>query len=1388
MFGDGADDAMYGDRDIPAWVLDDPTGAAVDTMNGGPGADHMEGDGGDDVMFGASQNDHMEGNNGDDTMYGESGDDNMIGGSDNNDSEPDTGETLMSGGLGNDVMTGDNASIVPGGYVGGRSVTLHDPTIGDADHMEGDDETDYMFGQVGGDEMWGDQGVNGPDLGFGKADYMEGNDGDDTMNGEEGNDDMVGGNSATNGAIVEFRIGTDAADVGETEMNGGPGNDWMAGYNSRMNRVLKGLGADALDIDPLELFDLAGVGNPAVLGSAHGGDTMNGDGGTDFMFGQGSNDTMSGGDLPDYMEGNDGNDTMAGNDGDDDMIGGGSALDGIMDRIRVGEGLHDEGETNMSGGDGADWMAGDNAFMNRVLFGEFDTPIDLFDVNSPDEALVSGGDTMEGNAGEDIMFGQGNGSQTNQSDPPDGNVDNDGDGVADEDAAWLGDTMRGGADDDYIEGNHGSDLIYGNGGNDDLIGGGSALDGLFIELRVGNGLQDERDTIYGNDGQDVVAGDNARINRTGEVTGLILPVSEDRNVTLFDVDSGDSAFSGGDFLSGGADDDLVFGQGNGGQSANQADPLDGVDNDFDGREGPDSTEYDCADNGFDNDGDGDADGADSDCQAAIDEDQPWDGDIMLGNGGDDYMEGNHGADWMFGGADEDDMIGGGSAHDGIIIPTREGTGLNDGPDVMHGEGDDDVMAGDNAWINRIANGAGTGWVRISTADVVGTPTAGYGPYDQAVRVTNMHDADAGADAHGNDYMTGGNANDEMYGQLGDDFVLGNLGDDALVGDLGQVRANVIGDDPSDPDPETIATQSPRWEDTIYELGSMWWETELYAYDTSAGGVGGADTLLGYDGRDTAFGGPGDDVINGDGDGVEEVFDTDNPEFTHITDVDGDEDNNDDTDMLFGGDDNDAIWGGRHNDILLGGHGADFLDVRPREETDNGRTGAKFRIVPRDRPAWFTWAFPENFQDVDFIYGGWDEDALQADQAANGPDPGDRLADWAGGYNVFYLCPAGYGDFTITRSGSPFVQRFIQDLAEASGAFDAATSGESGFRDVGFVFPSQRGLNSHPPHPDHPGHFTCADYTGVGSGLAVANIAGADSVAEGGSASLDGTASSGYGAVAFDWSVNPFEVDDTGSAAPTISAAGLDDGTVEIGLDVIDDDGAHGLAKTSIQVTNVAPAVVLNTMTATVDDGSAASLEAGYADPGVLDTHTAVIDWGDGSVCDTAVDSDCSILGTAGSGIVAGSHTYAGLGSYVVSVTVTDDDGGATTEELGAVEVVPPRVRAANTWIATDPWPADPLAIAGVDYGRDEAIGVMESGTKNERSGTLFRQLAAALLNAAHGTDTSCVDDALAAADAWLTVNPPGSGVKDNSVPWAEAQPLWSTMRDYNMGDLCVPAP
>jgi hypothetical protein len=50
--------------------------------------------------------------------------------------------------------------------------------------------------------------------------------------------------------------------------------------------------------------------------------------------------------------------------------------------------------------------------------------------------------------------------------------------------------------------------------------------------------------------------------------------------------------------------------------------------------------------------------------------------------------------------------------------------------------------------------------------------------------------------------------------------------------------------------------------------------------------------------------------------------------------------------------------------------------------------------------------------------------------------------------------------------------YLQALAQADGALDTLTNGTSGFRELAMVFPNQSGQNSHPPHPDNPGHFTC----------------------------------------------------------------------------------------------------------------------------------------------------------------------------------------------------------------------------------------------------------------------------------------------------------------------------
>lgn len=68
----------------------------------------------------------------------------------------------------------------------------------------------------------------------------------------------------------------------------------------------------------------------------------------------------------------------------------------------------------------------------------------------------------------------------------------------------------------------------------------------------------------------------------------------------------------------------------------------------------------------------------------------------------------------------------------------------------------------------------------------------------------------------------------------------------------------------------------------------------------------------------------------------------------------------------------------------------------------------------------------------------------------------------------------------------------------------------------------------------------------------------------------------------------------------------------------------------------------------------------FTDVGALDTHTATIDWGDGTT------SKALITEKNGSGLLTGSHKYVNGGIYDVKVSLSDDDAGTVIQSTMAM--------------------------------------------------------------------------------------------------------------------------
>ena len=143
---------------------------------------------------------------------------------------------------------------------------------------------------------------------------------------------------------------------------------------------------------------------------------------------------------------------------------------------------------------------------------------------------------------------------------------------------------------------------------------------------------------------------------------------------------------------------------------------------------------------------------------------------------------------------------------------------------------------------------------------------------------------------------------------------------------------------------------------------------------------------------------------------------------------------------------------------------------------------------------------------------------------------------------------------------------------------------------------------------------------------------------------------------------------TGSIADTHVYATF--GTYTVTVTVTDNGGLSSTQTFQIVVGNVGP--TLNPIASeTTNEGSTVGLgPVTFSDPGTLDTHTATVNWGDGTSTESATVTE-SPFGPPGStsgqtGSIADTHVYATFGTYTVTVTVTDNGGLSSTQTFQIV--------------------------------------------------------------------------------------------------------------------------
>jgi Ca2+-binding RTX toxin-like protein len=551
--GGTGDDIIFGGT---AGGIDD-TDTGNDIIFGGIGADQVDAGAGDDIIFGGTAGGTSDTDTGSDIIFGGvggdqidagAGNDIIFGGTAGGTSDTDGGSDIIFGGIGADQVDGG----------GGNDIIFGGTTTGTSDADAGG--SDIIFGGTGVDAIDGGQG---DDIIFGGTGGVVAD-----QNGD-GTSDIIFGGVTVGSSDSDTNVDLIFGGVGSDQIDAGAGNDIIFGGTGGVGADTDGDGTSDIIFGGASVSTSDNDASSDIIFGGVGADRVDGGTGDDIIFGGtagGVDDTDTGNDIIFGGVGSDQVDAGAGND----IIFGGTAL-GTADTDATGNDI-------IFGGIGLDQIdggAGDDVIYGGVTGGASDT-----DTSGTD--IIFGGlgtDQIDGGGGDDIIFG-GTAGASSDADDTGSDIIYGGVGLDQLDGGDGNDVIFGGTDAGTADTDSGgNDIIYGGLGQDQ-VDGGSGSD--IIYGGVADGLPEGdtgADIIYGGMGGDLIdAGDGDDIIFGGTAGGADDADSGGSDIIygglgLDQVDAGggndiifggagDPAFAdpGGDIIFGGAGDDFISGE------------------------------------------------------------------------------------------------------------------------------------------------------------------------------------------------------------------------------------------------------------------------------------------------------------------------------------------------------------------------------------------------------------------------------------------------------------------------------------------------------------------------------------------------------------------------------------------------------------------------------------------------------------------------------------------------------------------------------------------------------------------------------------------------------------------------------------------------------------